>query len=129
MNYKNLFIFNAIAALVYGVLFVIVPEQVAYLHGMESPSPELIMTNRFFGGALVTIGLLCWLVKDLTNEAWLRAVSTAFIVGYLIGFAVALTGTLNGTMNAMGWIPVAIYLILTLGFTYLAFGGKSEASA
>jgi hypothetical protein len=33
-------------------------------------------------------------------------------------------GTLGGVMNSMGWLSVAIYLVLVLGFGYLYFMGQ-----
>jgi hypothetical protein len=45
----------------------------------------------------------------------------AIFVGDTIGFIVALLAQLAGTVNALGWLIVALYLLLALGFGYFQF--------
>lgn len=47
-----------------------------------------------------------------------RAVARALAVTYGIGVVLALWGTLFGPFNALGWIAVALNLLLGSGFAY-----------
>jgi hypothetical protein len=38
-----------------------------------------------------------------------------------VGFVLALVGQLGNVVNALGWLTVAIYLLLALGFGYFQF--------
>ena len=54
-----------------------------------------------------------------------KAIVLALSIGYGIGFIVALIGQLGGVVNTLGWLTVAIYLLLALGFGYFQFTKSS----
>ncbi len=51
----------------------------------------------------------------------------ALFVGNAVGFIVAFMGQLAGVVNALGWLSVAIYLVLALGYGYFQFLKPSAA--
>ena len=82
--------------------------------------------TRFFGACLIGIGLICWFDKSADYKA-LQGITLALFIGDTIGFIVALLGQLNGLMNSLGWIIVAIWLVLAFGLGYFRFF-KSKVS-
>ena len=117
---------NAVVAGIFGVLFVLVPGKVFSNYGVE-PNPPLNYMGQLFGAALVTIAVLTWSARNVTDSGARKSIVLALFVGNAVGFIVSLLGQLGGVVNALGWSTVAIYLLLALGFAYFQFG-KSTAS-
>ena len=117
---------NAVVAAIFGVVFVLVPARVFSLYGVE-PNPPLNYVGQLFGAALVSIAVLAWLTRNVTDSGSRKSIVLALFVGSAVGFVVSLLGQLGGVVNSLGWSTVAIYLILALGFAYFQFG-KSTAS-
>lgn len=72
--------------------------------------------SRFFGAALVNLGLAVYLLRDTRDIVVQRGLVLAGVVGSAAGAAVALIGQLGGVVNPLGWSTVAIYALLFLGY-------------
>jgi len=129
MQLKTLMIINAIVAIVFGVVFVIIPAQVYSLYGPGTGDVTgvLYYMGQLFGAALIGIGLLTWTAKDAVDSDAREAILFALFVADGIGFVVALIGQLNNVVNNLGWSTVVIYLLLALGFGYFRFS-KTKSS-
>ena len=112
---------------VHGVAFIIAPDQVASIYGLQ-PSPAVALVSRLFGGALVAWGAILWLAKSFRDEAAVRAVLISTAVAETISLCVVVVGTLAGTLNAMGWVAVLIYLSGAAGCAYFLMGEKQLAA-
>ncbi len=120
MKLKNLLIINAIIALGYGISFVLVPKTVLSVYGMtESPSAEL--AGQYFGVALISIGLLTWLARNVSDPETRRAFILALLISDVVGIIISVQGTLSEVMSEVGWSAVGIYLFLGLGYAYFQF--------
>lgn len=126
MKLSLIMIINAIVALIFGVAFVLAPTATGSLYGLE-PDEPLKYIVQLFGAALLSIGVLTWLAKNAAESDTLRAIVLALFVGNAVGFIVALMGQLAGVVNALGWLSVAIYLVLALGYGYFQFIKPSAA--
>jgi hypothetical protein len=127
MKLNALFIITSVIALVFGVLFVIIPGPMYSLYGLES-NMMLNYMGELFGAALIAIGLISWL-----SEAR-KAIILSFFIADAIGFIIALIGQLNNVVNALGWLTVVIYFLLCLGFAVFQFSkpvpeGKPEETS
>ena len=122
MNTRNLLIVSAVVTLGYGVGLLLIPNIIGPTYGFGT-SPGEILLGRFIGVAFLTIGLINWYSKD-AGYAALRPVILGNFLGDAVGFIVSLMGTLGGVMTSVGWVSVALYLILSLGFAYFQFKGK-----
>lgn len=120
MKLKSLFIFNAIATIIFGVGSVLAPQAVVSLFGATlNPAGALMMQ---YGGAwLIGIGLLAWFVRNAPDSEARRAIVLAFLICYSIAFIVALLAQLAAVLNALGWGTVALNLLLALGYGYFQF--------
>ena len=58
---------------------------------------------------------------NVTDPEARQAVVFGNLTGDVVGFVVILIGQLAGIANALGWMNVAIYLLLALGFAYVQF--------
>jgi hypothetical protein len=120
MKLKSLMIINAIVAIVFGVMFVIVPVK-AYSFYDITANEQLILMGRLFGAALIGFATLTWMARNATDSDARRALVLSLFIADSIGFVGALIGQINNVANALGWSTVAIYLLLALGFGYFQF--------
>ena len=120
MKLSNLLVANAIAALVYGISFVLVPATVLSLYGMTQGTSEAL-AGQFFGVALIAIGLLTWFARNIADSDTQRAIVLALLISDVIGVIVTVLGTVSGVMSAVGWSAVGIYVLLALGYAYFQF--------
>jgi uncharacterized protein YjeT (DUF2065 family) len=116
MTIKTFFMILAILAVIHGIGFVLVPDQIASAYGVATSASTRLMA-QLFGGALLAWGLIVWFAKDFPSEA-VRGVLIGTCVADAVSFIVAAMATLAGTMNAMGWIAVLIYLFSGVGCGY-----------
>ena len=128
MKLKVLFIITAIVAIVFGVVFVIIPAQLYSLYGIESGA-GLNYMGQLFGAALIAIGLVSWQSRNAADSDARKAIIFSFFIADGIGFVVALIGQLNEVLGSLGWLTVAIYLLLTIGFGYFQFFKPSSSEA
>ncbi len=81
--------------------------------------------SRFFGVALLAIGVLTLLARDITSADARRAIIIALLISDAVGVVVAAQGTLSGVMSAVGWSAFGLYLLLGLGYVYLLIAKQS----
>ena len=127
MTIRTFFSILAILSFLFGVGFVLAPGQVLANYGIEL-SPALALVGRLFGGALLTLGVILWLARDFRDEAAVRAVLIAALIGDVVNFVVATMGTLSGASNALGWSTVLIYLFGAVGSGYFLMAQTSRLS-
>jgi len=120
MKLSHVFIFNALVALVYAIGFVIVPNTVMGLHGLPAGETQALLA-RYFGVALIGLGLVAWFVRDVAHPPMKDGITISLFVSSLVGFVLSIQATLSGQMNAVGCLPTAVYLLLSLGFGYFRF--------
>jgi hypothetical protein len=116
MTIKTFFTIIAVLALVHGIGFVLVPEQVAASYGMAT-SPSAVLLGRLFGAALLALGSIFWFARDNSSES-MRGVFISIAIANTVGLVVVVMGTVTGTMNSMGWVAALIYLFGAAGSGY-----------
>ena len=115
MNIRILLTINALLAAVHGLAFLLAPAFALGFYGMTSGASEQV-AGQLFATELLMLASLCWFGRDLTDAAALRVIGIANSFPNAVGVYVALRATLAGEMNAMGWLGVAIYGGLCLGY-------------
>ena len=71
-----------------------------------------------FGAALLTFGLILFLLRDSREWTALRGLLIGASVGNIAGIIVSAWATVAGVMNGAGWLFVATYGVLLLGYAY-----------
>ena len=128
MKLSVLFIITAIIAIVFGVVFVIIPEPMYSLYGIES-NMMLNYMGQLFGAALIVVGLIAWGSRNAADSDARRAIIFSFFIGDTIGFVIALIGQVNQVVNSLGWTTVVIYFLLALGFAIFQFSKEKPVQA
>ena len=119
MKLKGFLMLKAIISLVDGIALLVVPVAYMGLIGV-SLGVEGAMAAQFFGTMLIGMGLICWFSRGGTPSA-IGDILLSLFIADTIGFILALRIQLAGLMNSLGWIVVAVWLILALGLGYFRF--------
>ena len=114
-----------VVSILFGIGFVAVPAEVLAQYGI-APEPHTIFMSRFFGVALIDVGLLVWLARNIVDALGRHAIVLSGLIATVIGFLVALNGQMNGLANALGWSTVVIYALFAIGFACFQFAPKSS---
>ena len=121
MRLRSLLLLAGVIALAFGLAFLLVPKPMLGLYGV-AVDPEIVLISRFFGAALVQLGMVLYLIRDVGDLRTQRGVVIGSFLGSVAGLVVALTGQFWGVVNQFGWSTVAIYGLLTLGYGSFMFG-------
>ena len=124
MTIRIFFTILAVLAFLFGVGFILVPDQVIATYGIQ-PSPALALLGRLYGGSLLSLAAILWFARDFGDGAALRAVLIGAAIIGVVSLVVSVMSTLSGVQNAMGWSTVLIHLFVTAGSAYFLMGRSS----
>jgi hypothetical protein len=114
-----------VVAILFGIGFVAAPAEVLAQYGIAADRYTAFI-SRFFGVALINVGLVAWLARGIVDTLGRRSIVLAGLIGNVLGFLVALEGQINGLANALGWSTVLIYGLFAIGFACFQFAPKSS---
>lgn len=120
MNLSFLMTINAVVAAIFGLGFVLAPGQTLSYYGI-SPDAAFSLVAQLFGSALIGFAVLTWSARNAAASDARKAIVLALFISDGIGFILSVIGQIQGVPNALGWLNVAIYLLLALGFGYFQF--------
>jgi hypothetical protein len=117
MKLKTLIVIMSLFSLVWGAGFLLLPVQFWSLYGVALDSHGIYMA-RMLGVIFFMLGLILWFARNDPGSQSSRAIVLGLFAGNLIGFVVSLVGQLSSGISALGWMGVASYLLLGLGFGF-----------
>jgi uncharacterized membrane protein len=120
MNYRLMFLINALIAVLLGLGFLAVPTRVLGQFGVDEYAATKL-ASQFIGTAILALGLLLWFAKDVTEENLQKGMAIALMVGAAAGLVITLVGTTSGILRSNGWIAMVVYLLFGLAYAYLVF--------
>ena len=115
MRPNSVFLAGGVIAIAFGLSFLLVPAMVLHMYGAPT-DPATVLMSRFFGVALLQVGLILYLLRETRDAGTQRSMALAGVVGSIAGTVVSLMGVMGGVVNALGWSTVAIYAALLLGY-------------
>jgi hypothetical protein len=127
MNYRILFLINALIAVLLGLGFLIVPDRILSQLGVDGYAATKLL-SQFFGTAMLGLGLLLWFAKDVSEVNLQKGMGIALLVGAVAGLSITVMGTASGILRANWWIAMVLYAILGLAYTYLLFQKPKQLS-
>jgi hypothetical protein len=114
----NLLVVAAVIGAVFGVAFVVASGPLLAIYGITLDKAGTLVA-QLFGALLIGLAVLNWFARSVTDPDARQAVVLGNLTGDVVGFVVILIGQLAGIANTLGWVNVAIYLVLGLGFAYV----------
>ena len=125
MKISQVYLLNTVIALVYSLLLLLFPTMMLNAHGM-AVSESAVLMGRYFGVALLGMGLATWLARNALPSSAKSAITLGYLISDIAGLIVSLMAVISGQMNALGWLAVVIYVVLTAGFGYFQFMAGEE---
>jgi hypothetical protein len=117
MKLRTLILIMALLCLVWGMGFLLFPLPFWALYGLTLDEGGVYMARQL-GVVFGMLGLILWLARHDPGSIALRGIVLGLCAGNVLGFVVALYGQLTAGISALGWLGVATYLLLALGFGY-----------
>lgn len=122
MSYKVLFVLNALVAVVVGVVFVFGPGFALPLLGVTEQYAATMWASRFFGSAMLALGLVLWFAKDAAEPVQ-KGMSWGMLISVIIGLALTIAASVSATavLRQNSWIPIVLYVLFGLGYAFMLF--------
>lgn len=120
MKLSEFLTLKAIISFVYALGALIVPGLLLVYHGRPTDDMGQVLA-RYFGAMLFGIGLLCWSIKSLEDSETRRSILLALFIADALGLVIALIAQFTLALSVLGWVDIAIWVILVLGLGYYRF--------
>ena len=105
---------TAIGSLLFGIAFLLFPDNIALLYGVTIDQSN--QYPRLFGSALIGFGTVLWLARKINSGPALRAIISGSFIASLTGLIISIFQAIDSTGNSLEWSTVIIYTLLTIGF-------------
>jgi hypothetical protein len=132
MSYRLMLILNAAIAIAAGAILVVAPKILLSFVGLfDAMTDSHLLLTRFYGGALVTLGVLLWFLKDSKKET-VKTESFTMMIASIVGAAIVIVELAKGTLFRSGsssWVLLLVYLAFAAGYAYLVFGVTVKVKA
>ncbi len=120
MGYKILFVLNALVVVVLGAGLIFAPEMVLEQFQTQLRVSELVQA-RYLGAALLTLGLMLWFVKDVSDPRLQKNFSVVGLIGSILAVVVTIIGITKGVLSINSWIPIVVEVVFGLGYAFMLF--------
>lgn len=125
MKLKNLYLLNTVLALVFALGLLLMTPIMLGLFGMDNTKGAVIL-GQLIAVELVVSGTITFLARDVTDRAARSAINTGNMIAGVLGVIVTLNATLSSVMGWFGYVVVAIYAVIAVGFAYFQFFGPAD---
>lgn len=119
MKLSTFLTIKAVVCFLFALEFFVIPVQGMAMFGINL-DPGGVLMVQFLGAMFVGVGLICWLYRSASYKT-LQNILLALFVADTIGFVFALLAQLSGLTSTLGWVIVAIWLLLAAGLGYFRF--------
>ena len=122
MSYKVLFVLNALVAVVAGLGFLFKPDFALPLLGVTEQYASTMWASRFFGSAMLALGLALWFAKD-ADERVQKGTSWGMLASALVGLVLTLMASFSGNavLRQNTWILIVLYVLFGVGYAFVLF--------
>ena len=117
MKLKTLLVIKAIVCLCLGIPILLVPNFIYSIFGATLAAGG-VFAAREYGASMMGNLMLTWFARNSQESDARWAIILALFVYDAIGVIVTLVAILSDALNALGWLILALYLFLALGFGY-----------
>jgi hypothetical protein len=117
LNTRTFFIVHGAIALLYALGFLVIPRAVSHVYGVTA-GPEAILAFRYFGVALLGVGLIFVFARNTNDHQARKSHSKRCGCGKLSRLARFNMGNNGWDHEHARWSVVAIYAVLVIGCVY-----------
>jgi hypothetical protein len=120
MKLRHLFMINIVFAAFFGSACAIFPRFVFGLYGV-TPQEAALWSARLVGGSILGFASLMWFGARSLSADTRKAIALALLVQDAICMIASIDFQLTGTVNSFGWLSIALYAVLTIGYAFFLF--------
>ena len=120
MTLRTLLLIGAIVEAFFGIQFLLAPNLALAPLGVVV-NPAGLMLARMFGAALLTLAFMFWSARDAATGPALTAIVRGGAIYYAVSAVPLVLGVVGGLANGLGWVTVALHVVLALGFANFGF--------
>ena len=120
MKLRNLYLLNAVVCLVFALGLLLMTPVMLNLFGMDSTRDATVLA-QLLAVELTVGGMTTLLARDVADPQARGAINYGNMIAGVLGFVVALNATLTGVLGWFGYVILAIYAAVALGFAYFQF--------
>ncbi len=113
MRLKSFMVFNAIIAVIVGILLIFIPSVIVKFFGLPADH-GMDLDGQLYGSELILMGLVAWFARDISELKYERRIYAAFTIANLISLIISVVGVATRNFSSIGWIAIAAYLVLTV---------------
>ena len=118
MSNSAIFKATAIVAAIFGALLLLVPNDLVAMYGAQPMNSTGVYNSQLYGAFLLGLAAINWGVSRVMAEDALRAVAFGNLVGSGLALVVAVVRQFQPDSFPMGWLNVAIFVLVAAGFAY-----------
>ena len=127
MTIRTVAIGSAVVAALFGLAALLVPAQFVAPFGVELPEAGLLVT-RLFGANLLALTVVDWFARDDLRGGGQpgteRGIVLANLLAPTLSIILVVVGILAGIVNALGWVNVAILVVIVAAWLYFGLMGR-----
>ncbi len=123
---NTLFWVALIVEALFGLGFVFVPAALLGPYGVSLDATATTLA-RLFGSALLSFPVLLWFALRSDKPDFRKGTVYSLTLFYLVSSVVLVIAQLANQMNALGWVVIAIQVILLVWFGYFLLRGSGPA--
>ena len=120
MNNRIPFMINAFIAVMLGLGFLVLPGKILGQFGVDEYA-AIKLIAQVFGIAMLGLGLLLWLARDVGAVNLQKGVGIALLIRAAAGLIITVMETTSGVLRANWWIAIVVYATLGMAYAYLVF--------
>jgi hypothetical protein len=118
MSNSAIFKAAAIVAAIFGALLLLVPNDLVAMYGVQPMNSTGVYNSQLYGAFLLGLAAINWGISRVMAEDALRAVAFGNLVGSGLALVVAVVRQFQPDSSPMGWLNVAIFVLVAAGFAY-----------
>ena len=118
MGFATLLLANAVVAVLAGTACILAPTRLLAAYGVTL-TPMGLVVYQFWGAALMGLGFLAWFARKAEEPGSQKAIALSLFITYGASCVIAVRGQFAGA-NSLGWSTVALFMLLALGYGWLA---------
>jgi len=118
---KTLFNVNIVAALLFGLGFVLIPSTLLDLYDV-SLSDQGITVARLLGSAILAYPVLLWYAGRSGDPEYMKGASRTLFTYWLLGTIFLIIAQLDGQLSAVfGWATIGLHVIMLVWYASYIF--------
>ena len=110
----------ALFGVAFGFGFLLIPAQMMETYGVSSNKVVLHM-NRIFGAAILGMGCMAWMARELPESKALKAIIVCLFIYFTFGSISTLIFGLQGVANFIIWLTLGFHVPIAIALGYFLF--------